>query len=80
MSSRKFYSKIKTSKFSKKKLIKKDFDDKLKNLTKKVTLNKTIHVLVENELNKLKNINKRINKRFDKYSIPDKAKYFSVIL
>ena len=55
MSSRKFYSKIKTSKFSKKKLIKKDFDDKFKNLTKKVTLNKTIHVLVENELNKLKN-------------------------
>ena len=30
-----------------------DFDDKLKNLNKKVTSNKTIHVLVENELNEL---------------------------
>ena len=28
-----------------------DFDDKLKNLNKKVTSNKTKHVLVENELN-----------------------------
>ena len=30
-----------------------DFDDKLKNLYKKVTSNKTIHVLVENELKEL---------------------------
>ena len=30
-----------------------DFDDKLKNLHKKVTSNKTKHVLVENELNEL---------------------------
>ena len=29
------------------------FDDKLKNLNKKVTSNKTRHVLVENELNEL---------------------------
>ena len=30
-----------------------DFDDKLKNLDKKITSNKTKHVLLENELNKL---------------------------
>ena len=30
-----------------------DFDDKLKNLNKKVTSNKTKHVLVENELNEV---------------------------
>ena len=30
-----------------------DFDDKLKNLNKNVTSNKTKHVLVENELNEL---------------------------
>ena len=30
-----------------------DFDDKLKNLNKKATSNKTKHVLVENELDKL---------------------------
>ena len=30
---------------------KKDIDDKLKNLNKKVTSNKTKHVFVENELN-----------------------------
>ena len=30
-----------------------DFDDKLKNLNKKITLNETKHVLVENELKKL---------------------------
>ena len=29
-----------------------DFDDKLKNLNKKVTLNKTKHFLIENELKK----------------------------
>ena len=49
-----------------------DFDDKLKNLDKKITSNKTKHVLVENELKQTirkgySNINKRINKRFDKY-------------
>ena len=31
-----------------------DFDDKLSNLNRKITSNKTKHVLVENELNKLK--------------------------
>ena len=30
-----------------------DFDDKLKNVNKKVTPNKTKHVLIENELNEL---------------------------
>ena len=34
-------------------LKKTDFDDKLKNLNKKITLNETKHVLVENELKKL---------------------------
>ena len=35
-------------------LVKKtDFDDKLKSLNKNITLNKTKHVLVENQLNKL---------------------------
>ena len=33
-----------------------DFDDKLKNLNKKITSNKTKHVLVENELKKLQTI------------------------
>ena len=33
-----------------------DFDDKLKNLNKNVTSNKTKHLLVENELKKLKKI------------------------
>ena len=47
-----------------------DFDDKLKNANKKVTPNKTKHVLIENELNELSekswtSINKRINKRLD---------------
>ena len=31
-----------------------DFDDKLKNLNKKVTSNKTKHLLVENDLKELK--------------------------
>ena len=31
----------------------KGFDDKLKNLDKKISSNKTKHVLVENEFNKL---------------------------
>ena len=30
-----------------------DFDDKLKNVNKKVTSNKTKHVLIKNELNEL---------------------------
>ena len=30
-----------------------DFDNKLKNLNKNVTSNKTKHILVENELNEL---------------------------
>ena len=35
-------------------LVKKtDFDEKLKNLNKNVTSNKTKHMLVENEINKL---------------------------
>ena len=34
-------------------VIKTDFDDKLKNLNKNLTWNKTKHVLVENELNEL---------------------------
>ena len=32
---------------------KRDFDDKIKNINKKVTLNISKHVLVENELNEL---------------------------
>ena len=36
-------------------LVKKtDFDDKLSNLNRKITKNKTDHLLVQNELNKLK--------------------------
>ena len=36
-------------------LVKKtDFDDKLSNLNRKITANKSKHLLVENELNKLK--------------------------
>ena len=31
-----------------------DFDDKLSNLNRKITKNKTYHLLVQNELNKLK--------------------------
>ena len=33
-----------------------DFDDKLKNLNKKVTSNKSKHLLVENELKKLQHL------------------------
>ena len=32
---------------------KRDFDDKLKNLNRKITLNKSKHLLVENELKSL---------------------------
>ena len=35
-------------------ITKTDFDDKLSNLNRKITSNKTKHVLVENELKKLK--------------------------
>ena len=35
-------------------ITKTDFDAKLSNLNKKITLNKTKHLLVENKLNKLK--------------------------
>ena len=35
-------------------LTKTDFDDKLSNLNRKITKNKTDHLLVQNELNKLK--------------------------
>ena len=37
-------------------MTKTDFDDKPSNLNRKITENKTKHVLVENELNKLKTI------------------------
>ena len=33
-----------------------DFDDKLSNLNRKITKNKADHVLVQNELNKLKRL------------------------
>ena len=64
--------------------IKKDeFNDKLKNLTKNVTLNKTKHLLNENELNKLLKKFKAIStkgltkKLINKFSILNGAKYFS---
>ena len=37
-------------------IAKKDFDAKLSGLNRKITQNKTKHLLVENELNKLKKI------------------------
>ena len=37
-------------------IIKTDFDAKLSSLNKKITQNKSKHLLVENELNKLKNL------------------------
>ena len=53
----KFRCNISRSKFSKKKWFRKkkktDFDDKLKNLNKNVTSNKTKDVLIENGLNEL---------------------------
>ena len=59
----KFHCKISSSKFSKKKWFcefrkkktkkKTDFDDKLKNLNKNVTSNKTKHVLIKKGLNEL---------------------------
>ena len=47
-----------------------DFDGKRKNLNKKVTLNKTKHVLVENELNKL---SKKLNYYQQKITIFSKV-------
>ena len=47
-----------------------DFDGKRKNLNKKVTLNKTKHVLVENELNKL---SKKLNYYQQKIAIFSKV-------
>ena len=49
-----------------------DFDNKLKQINKKVTSNKTKHVLVENKLDELSEkveviSTKRINKRFNKW-------------
>ena len=68
-------------------LVKKtDFDDKLKHLNKKVTSNKTKHVLVENELNDLSKKVKAISTNeltkdvINKYSPFNGAKYFSRIL
>ena len=50
-------------------------------INEKVTSNKTKYVLVEHELNELSkknwtNINKMINKRFDKYNILNDTKLF----
>ena len=58
MNSKKFCSKISTSKLASKNDIAHflgltDFDDKLKNLNKKITSNKTKNVLVRNEFKKL---------------------------
>ena len=53
-------------------LVKKtDFDNKLLGFNKRINSNKIKHVFIENELNELKkswsNINKKINKRFNKW-------------
>ena len=51
-------------------IIKTDFDDKLKNLNKNLSWNKTKHVLVENELNELSEKVKAIStKGLTKYLI-----------
>ena len=60
-----------------------DFDDKLKNLNKKVTLDKAKRLLVQNGLNKLSEdveliSSKRLAKDLlGKYSILNSARYFS---
>ena len=65
-------------------IIKTDFDDKLKNLNKNLSWNKTKHVLVENELNELSEKVKAISTKglkkdlIDKFSILNGAKYFSL--
>ena len=68
-------------------LVKKtDSDDKLKHLNKKVTSNKTKHVLVENELNDLSKKVKAISTNeltkdvINKYSLFNGANYFCRIL
>ena len=59
-----------------------DFDKKLKNINKKVTWNKSRHVLVENQLNNLSEKVKLVSmKRLTKhllyaYNITNCAKYF----
>ena len=56
MNSRKCYCKIKTSKIRgdiANFLKRTDLDDKLKNLNKKVTSNKSTHLLIENEFKEL---------------------------
>ena len=64
-------------------IIKTDFDDKLKNLNKNLSWNKTKHVLVENELNELSEKVKAISTKgltkdlINKFSILNGAKYFS---
>ena len=61
-----------------------DFDDKLKNLNKKVTSNKKKHLLVENESNKLSKKFEAISTKgltkdlINKYKTPNSAKYFSL--
>ena len=47
-----------------------DFDDKLKNLNQKINLNKTKHLLVENELKKLQRGYTKL------FSIPANAQIF----
>ena len=60
-----------------------DFDDKLKNMNKNVTSNKTKHAIVENELNELSEKVKAISTKgltkdlINKFSILNGAKYFS---
>ena len=73
----------KKSKKKRKKNKQTDFDDKLNNLNKNVTSNKTKNVLVENELNKLsKKVEEIQTKRLTKdlintFDILSGAKHFS---
>ena len=59
-----------------------DFDNKLKNINKKVTSNKTKHVLVVNELDDLSEKVELVSTKgltkdlINGYSIPKDAKYF----
>ena len=63
-------------------IIKTDFDDKLKNLNKNLSWNKTKHVLVENELNELSEKVKAISTKgltkdlLHKFNIFNGSKYF----
>ena len=60
-----------------------DFDDKLKNMNKNVTSNKTKHAIVENELNELSEKVKAISTKgltkdlINKFSILNGVKYIS---